>query len=119
MPFWSWFRRQPATTATWEQVDTELRRLRGQNLLRAREERLMPEDRLRLYEEPQGSYLRQAYWDLTITSDPQQLWAQRQPGEQQLRVADLGWKTFWETLAAALRGRESYLWTQKDQATYR
>lgn len=110
------FSRKPNTEETWELVRGELRRLRGQKLLRSREEQFPDRNELILYDEP-GRQAGAGCWIISIPPDPRNLTATHRPSGEMLSVeSDLS--TLMETIASRLRGTP-YLRTKAKGTEYR
>lgn len=110
------FRKRPSTEETWGLLRAELRRLRGQNLLRAREEQFPSRNEVILYDELRGDRLI-GCWIIDVTENPETLTAKHLPSGETLKV-DSDLSTFMETIASRLRGKD-YLRTKDKGTTYR
>lgn len=110
------FRKRPSTEETWELVRAEIRRLRGRNLLRAREEQFPSRNELILYDESRGNRP-PGCWIITVTETAVDLTAKHEPSGESISVeTDLS--SFMETIASRLRGKD-YLRTKDKGTTYR
>jgi hypothetical protein len=104
----------------WEELRTELRRLRGQNLFRGNEEHLLQKHQVWLHKENRGSQLKSDYFILHLEPRPEDFWAERSTGGLPLRVEDFGgdWKAWLRAIVDECRGGP-YLHTNSQSADYR
>ncbi|MEL6672318.1 MAG: hypothetical protein AAFR61_09000 [Bacteroidota bacterium] len=110
------FRKKNSTTATWQEITQILRKLRGQNLLRARAEEFRNKNLLRFSFEDRKSQLQdQAIW-LHVTATLQDCWAEIIPGQEKMEADSL--EALLRAIAARLR-QTDYIRTELKQATYR
>lgn len=106
---------------TWEKIRDELRRLRGLNLFRGREEHLLPKGQVRIPVEPRGNdQMVPGEIIIYLSKTDSELYAVRYPQGDTLKLDEFGMdiRTFMEKIAALARG-EGYLHTNSKSANYR
>ena len=106
---------------TWEKIRDELRRLRGLNLFRGREEHVLPKGQVRIPIEARGSdRSNQGEIIIYLSKVESELHAIAYPGKEKVKLEDCGMDIglFMERIAAMARG-ESYLHTNSKSANYR
>ena len=106
------------TTAIWEEVRQTLRRLRGQNLLRARQEEIPARDQVVLYDEHRGSGLKESFWVLQIRQELSEMTATHYPDQEVITPGEQDLETFLTALATRVRGK-AYLRTRMKGTAYR
>ncbi len=104
----------------WATLRDALRKLRGQNQFRGNEEHLIELRQIRLYQEPRAGHLSSTVFIIHLTARMDDLWAERFPGKEVLRVNEFdgGWLAWLTAIVDACRGAH-YAHTNSSTADYR
>jgi hypothetical protein len=109
-----------ALMAVWEDLRSELKKLRGRNLFRGNEEHLVQKQEIRIHAENRKNELETGMYVLHVTPRTDGLWAERFPDGKVVRVEEFGgdWRAWLRAMVDECRG-EDYLRTNSEQADYR
>ncbi|MFM2374960.1 MAG: hypothetical protein RLZZ165_56 [Bacteroidota bacterium] len=104
----------------WEAIRREMRILRGRNRFRGNEEYLWNRKEIRIHDESRRGENTGGLFIVHVTSRPEDLWAERQPGSERRCVSDSGndWKAWLGSIVDQCRGGQ-YMHTNSKTADYR
>lgn len=104
----------------WEELRSELRKLRGQNLFRGNETHLWHKDQIRIPYELRANRTTNGEIVLHVGETMDQCFAERLPQQQRIEISafDNNWKSWLRAIIDECRGAE-YLRTNSKTADYR
>ena len=107
--------------AVWESIREELKRLRGRNLLRGREEHLFSQGLICLEIEQRGAGHAPQELFLRFSDSEQSIIAEHSTSQQKfhIREHDFDLRKFMEAMAEICRNKQPYLRTNSKIASYR
>ena len=104
----------------WEDLRSELRKLRGQNLFRGNENHLWHQDQIRIPYELRAGRENLGEIVVHIEETMEQCWAERLPQKQRIDISgfEQDWKKWLRAIIDECRGKD-YLKTNSKSADYR